>query len=86
MWVDEQSPHRVGGISDKRWVYATSKLAAEQFVMRSGEAYGIACTILRPFNVYGPRQTGEGAVSNFCRAALAGQPLTVYGDSSPIRA
>jgi UDP-glucose 4-epimerase len=86
MWVSEESPHHIGNVSDKRWVYATSKLAGEQFVMRSGEAHGISCTILRPFNVYGPRQTGEGAISNFCAAALAGQPLSVYGDGSAIRA
>jgi len=85
-WVDEQALHQVGGVSDRRWVYATSKLAAEQFVMRYGEAHGIGCTILRPFNVYGPRQTGEGAISNFCVAAVAGQPLTVYGDGTAIRA
>jgi len=86
LWVDERSPHRVGSVADRRWVYATSKLAGEQFVMRYGEAHGIGCTILRPFNVYGPRQTGEGAISNFCAAAVAGQPLTVYGDGAAIRA
>lgn len=86
LWVDERAPHRLGGVSDKRWVYATSKLAGEQFVMRYGEAHGLRCTIVRPFNVYGPRQTGEGAISNFCSAAAMGQPLTVYGDGTAIRA
>lgn len=86
LWVSEDQPHRIGPVSDKRWSYATSKLASEQFVMRYGEAFGMACTILRPFNIYGPRQTGEGAVSNFCAAAAAGKDLTVYGDGSAIRA
>lgn len=84
--VHELSEHRLGGVSDKRWVYATSKLAGEQFVMRYGEAHGFACTILRPFNIYGPRQTGEGAISNFCAAAVSGADFTVYGDGSPVRA
>ena len=86
LWVDEESPHQIGGVADKRWVYATSKLAGEQFVMRYGEAHGMGCTILRPFNVYGPRQTGEGAISNFCAAAVEGHPMTVYGDGAAIRA
>jgi UDP-glucose 4-epimerase len=86
MWVGEESPHHIGGASDRRWVYATSKLASEQFVMRYGEAYGLGCVIVRPFNVYGPRQTGEGAIANFCAAAIKGEPLVVYGDGSALRA
>lgn len=84
--VREEDPCGIGPPTDKRWVYATSKLAGENFVLRYGEEYGFHATCLRPFNVYGPRQTGEGAISNFCRAALAGEPLTVYGDGCAIRA
>lgn len=86
MWVTEESPHGIGPVSDRRWVYATSKLSGEHFTLRFGEKYGFAATALRPFNVYGPRQTGEGAIGNFCKAAISGNPLTVYGDGSPIRA
>lgn len=86
MWVDEEAPRHLGGPSDRRWVYATSKLAGEQFVMRYGDAYGLVCSIVRPFNVYGPRQTGEGAIANFCAAAVKGEPLVVYGDGTPLRA
>jgi nucleoside-diphosphate-sugar epimerase len=86
MNVTEQDPHGIGPTSDKRWVYATSKLAGENFVLRYGEEYGFAATCLRPFNVYGPRQTGEGAISNFCIAALNKEQLTVYGDGSAVRA
>jgi nucleoside-diphosphate-sugar epimerase len=86
MWVSEDSPCHIGPSSDRRWVYATSKLAGEQFVMRYAESFGLACTVVRPFNVYGPRQLGEGAVANFCAAAVRGEPLTVYGDGTAIRA
>lgn len=86
LWVNEESGYNIGPVSDRRWVYATSKLAGEQLTLRSGEEYGFAATVLRPFNVYGPRQTGEGAISNFCAAAVSGAPLTVYGDGTPIRA
>lgn len=84
--VHEESGYCIGPVSDRRWVYATSKLAGEQFTLRSGEQYGFAATVVRPFNIYGPRQTGEGAISNFCHAAVTGQPLEVYGDGTPLRA
>lgn len=84
--VDEESPCAIGPPSERRWVYATSKLAGEHLVLRGGESRHIATTVLRPFNVYGPRQTGEGAISNFCAAAVRGEPLTVYGDGSAVRA
>ncbi len=86
MWVTELSHHGIGPVSERRWVYATSKLASEHFTLRFGEQHGFAATVVRPFNIYGPRQVGEGAISNFCRAVVRGEPLTVYGDGSPIRA
>ncbi len=86
LWVQEESEHRLGPVSDKRWVYATSKLAGEHLVLRSAERYGFAASVIRPFNIYGPRQMGEGAISNFCKAAVSGEPLTVYGDGSAQRA
>jgi len=84
--VDEQSPCAIGPSSERRWVYATSKLAGEHLVLRGGEAHRFAATVLRPFNVYGPRQTGEGAIRNFSLAAVRGEPLVVYGDGSAVRA
>jgi UDP-glucose 4-epimerase len=84
--VNEEAPHRIGPVSDKRWVYAVSKLAGEHFALRTGEEHGLQCSCVRPFNVYGPRQTGEGAISNFCRNLLQGKPLVVHGDGSDVRA
>ena len=84
--VGEQDPCGIGSSTDRRWVYATSKLAGEHFALRFGEEHGFAATAVRPFNIYGPRQLGEGAVSNFCRAAASGQSLTVYGEGSSTRA
>ena len=86
LWVDENSPFCVGPVSDLRWVYAASKLAGENLSLRYAEKYRFACTILRPFNIYGPRQVGEGAISNFCRAVANKEPMTVYGDGSTVRA
>lgn len=84
--VSETSPLTIGSVVDRRWVYSTSKIAGENFAMRFAEQYGFGCTVVRPFNVYGPRQVGEGAISNFCRAAVANEPLKVYGDGTAVRA
>jgi nucleoside-diphosphate-sugar epimerase len=84
--VSESDPHGIGPTSDRRWVYATSKLAGENFTLRYGEEHKFHAVCVRPFNIYGPRQTGEGAIRNFCVNALTGKPLTVYGDGGAIRA
>jgi nucleoside-diphosphate-sugar epimerase len=84
--VSETSPACVGPVDDCRWVYAISKLAGEQAVMHLCRAAGLDFTIVRPFNVYGPRQVGEGAISNFCASVAAHKPLVVYGDGTAIRA
>lgn len=86
LWVEEERATGIGPSSDRRWVYASSKLAGEQFTFRYGEKFGFNATVVRPFNIYGPRQTGEGAISNFLKAATEGRPLKVYNDGSPLRA
>jgi UDP-glucose 4-epimerase len=41
---------------------------------------------VRPFNVYGPGQTGEGAIQIFIKRALANEDIFIYGDGNQIRA
>jgi nucleoside-diphosphate-sugar epimerase len=43
-------------------------------------------TIVRPFNIYGPGQKGEGAIANFIRASLRNAPLEVRNGGAQIRA
>ncbi len=63
--------------------YAASKRSAELVAgALCRNAPGMRCTALRFFTVYGPRQRPEMAITRFMRAALAGQPLTVFGDGS----
>jgi nucleoside-diphosphate-sugar epimerase len=82
----EDQFHVLGPVYDRRWTYALSKLASEHFTLQMGQEYEMACITVRPFNIYGPRQTGEGAVANFCRAVVRGEPLKVTGDGTTIRA
>lgn len=70
-----------------RWSYAVSK-AIDEFL---GLAYcrdrGVSVVIVRYFNTIGPRQIGRYGmvVPRFVRQALAGEPITVYGDGEQMR-
>ena len=47
---------------------------------------GLPTTVVRPFNVYGPGQVGEGALRTFVLRALAGETIQIHGDGTQIRA
>ena len=70
-----------------RWSYACSKAIDEFLALAYWKEKGLPVVIVRLFNTVGPRQTGRyGMVlPNFVRAALAGQPLTVFGDGTQSR-
>jgi len=75
----------VGSLYEPRWFYAVSKLASE-FLTRAAYVEGALPTLsIRPFNIYGPYQTGEGCVRNFVTAARTGRPLVVHGHGDQIR-
>ena len=76
----------IGSVGEVRWTYAVSKLAGEHMAHAYREEHGIPVVTVRPFNVYGPRQIGGGAIRAFIEAALAGHDLTIHGDGSQIRA
>ena len=76
---------KVGPASEKRWIYAISKLAAEHFAHAYAADFGIKVVTVRPFNIYGPRQVGEGAVQQMVGRALANADITVFNDGSQIR-
>ena len=70
-----------------RGVYDEAKRFAEAMTMAYHRAHGLDVRIARIFNVFGPRmRPADGrAVSNLLVQALAGRPLTVYGDGSQTR-
>jgi nucleoside-diphosphate-sugar epimerase len=84
--ADEAEPTPVGPVSDPRWTYAASKVFAEHLVLSRHKMGQLKAVSLRPFNVYGPGQMGEGAIRNFCERAVRGETLQVTGDGSPTRA
>jgi UDP-glucose 4-epimerase len=76
------------GPSDKhRWAYACSKLIDEFLALAYWKERKLPVIIVRLFNTVGPRQTGQYGmvIPNFVRQALAGQPITVFGDGGQSR-
>jgi len=65
--------------------YGVTKLAAEQLCYLYHSNHGVPTVSLRYFTVYGPRQRPDMAFNRFFRAALAGRPITVYGDGAQTR-
>lgn len=69
--------------------YGLHKLIGEQYAALFASLFGLQVVSLRYFNVYGPRQSAEGAyalvIPHFLRLRDEGKPLTVYGDGSQTR-
>ena len=59
-----------GSAGEARWTYAVSKLAGEHLAHAYHRNYNLPTVTVRPFNVYGPGQTGEGALQIFIKKAL----------------
>jgi len=77
MWLGPMTP------------YAASKLAAEGYVQAYGSAYNVPTTLLRFFNVFGPRQRPDheyaAVLPKWIWKAMQGEPIEVYGDGSQSR-
>ncbi|UCH26331.1 MAG: SDR family oxidoreductase [Trueperaceae bacterium] len=70
-----------------RGCYDEAKRYAEAITMAYHRTHGLDTRIIRIFNTYGPRMRADDGrvVTNFINQALAGEPLTVYGDGSQTR-
>jgi len=75
-----------GSAGEARWTYAVSKLAGEHLAMAYYREFMLPISSVRPFNVYGPGQTGEGAIQVFIKKAIKNEDLCIYGDGNQIRA
>ena len=77
----------LGATAKHRWAYACSKLIDEFLALAYWKERKLPVVIVRLFNTVGPRQTGRYGmvIPNFVRQALAGQPITVFGDGSQSR-
>ena len=77
----------LGPTPKHRWAYACSKAIDEFLALAYWKERKLPVIIVRFFNTVGPRQTGQYGmvIPNFVRQALAGEPITVFGDGTQSR-
>lgn len=80
--VKEDNQITIWNTHEPRVSYSLSKLLSESLVNFAD----IESVIIRPFNIYGPRQKGAGVVRNFIEWGLKGEPIRVYNVGTEIRA
>ena len=84
--AEENHITHIGAVGEARWTYAVSKLAAEHLTKAYNQEFGMPTVTLRPFNIYGPGQVGEGALRIFIQRALKNEKIQIHGDGNQIRA
>ncbi|HEY6187355.1 MAG TPA: GDP-mannose 4,6-dehydratase [Pyrinomonadaceae bacterium] len=77
----------MGATTKGRWSYACSKAIDEFLALAYWREKKLPTRVVRLFNTVGPRQTGQYGmvIPTFVRQALAGRPITVYGDGTQTR-
>jgi UDP-glucose 4-epimerase len=83
--VREADVTSLGAVGEARWTYAVSKLATEHLAHNYWKQHGLPTCSIRPFNIFGPGQVGEGAVHAFVLRALKNEPITIHNEGDQIR-
>lgn len=83
--VREADVTSLGAVGEARWTYAVSKLATEHLAHNYFKQFELPTVSIRPFNIYGPGQVGEGAVHAFVVRALQGDRITIHNEGDQIR-
>ena len=83
--VAEADVTSLGAVGEARWTYAVSKLATEHLAHNYYKQHGLPTCSIRPFNIFGPGQVGEGAVHAFVVRALRGESIRVHNEGDQIR-
>ena len=92
-YIAGDAAYRAHGVAETRGLdfctpYGCSKGVADQYVLDYATSYDMPTAVLRMSCIYGPRQFGtedQGWVAHFLIRALAGEPLTIYGDGKQVR-
>ncbi len=83
----EEDDVLLGPTNRQRWAYAASKMVDEFLALAYWQEKRLPVVIARLFNTVGPRQTGRYGmvIPRLAAQAIAGEPLTVYGDGEQSR-
>jgi UDP-glucose 4-epimerase len=83
----EEDDVLLGATAKSRWCYAASKMLDEFLALAYAREFRLPVVIFRLFNTIGPRQSGRYGmvVPRFIEQALAGEPITVFGDGRQSR-
>jgi CDP-paratose 2-epimerase len=92
-WLPTDPGLRANGIDESRPLdfctpYGCSKGGADQYVLDYAKTFGLPAVVFRMSCIYGPHQHGnedQGWVAHFVLRALAGEPVTIYGDGCQVR-
>ena len=92
-WLPVEPRLRERGIDESRPLafctpYGCSKGGADQYVLDWAKSYGLPAAVFRMSCIYGPHQHGnedQGWVAHFVVRALAGEPVTIFGDGAQVR-
>jgi CDP-paratose 2-epimerase len=92
-WLPVDERLRDHGVDESRPLdfctpYGCSKGGADQYVLDYAKTFGLPAVVFRMSCIYGPHQHGtedQGWVAHFVIRALAGEPVTIYGDGAQVR-
>lgn len=81
----EKSTTNVAAVGEGRWTYSISKVSGEHLIYSYYKTRGYPALSIRPFNIYGPGQIGEGAIQIFIKNAVLNKDIQIHGDGDQIR-
>lgn len=81
----EKSDTNFAAVGEARWTYSISKVTGEHLVHSFYKQFGYPCVTIRPFNIYGPGQVGEGAIQIFIKNVVLKKDIQIHGDGDQIR-
>ena len=82
---NEKSQTNFAPVGEGRWTYSISKVTGEHLVHSFYKQHGYPCVTIRPFNIYGPGQVGEGAIQIFIKNVVKGKNIEIHGEGDQIR-
>ena len=85
VYGDSKEPMKEDSCLAPRSTYAVTKLVGEEYCRAFHLKHGLKYSILRYFNIYGPRQDERFVISRFIKRTLTNEPIIIYGDGKQTR-